>query len=99
MFQSRVAKNRTAQLAALLCLIPLGIIALPPTISPLWPLIPQSSFGMWVGLELIILLSAGLAIGLSVWRFWEQSAGLKVLAVVTMVFAGVLGALEAFWFL
>ena len=41
----------------------------------------------------------GLAIGLSLWGFWEQSAGLKVLAVVTIVVAGVLGALEAFWFL
>lgn len=85
--------------AALLCLIPLGIIALAATISPLPPLVPPSSSGMWVCLELVILLSAGLAIGLSLWRFWEQSAGLKVLGVVTIVVAGVLGALEAFWFL
>ena len=86
-------------LAALLCLIPLGIIALAATISPLPPLVPPSSFGMLVCVELVILLSAGPAIGLSIWRFWEQSAGLKVLAVVTIVVAGVLGALEAFWFL
>ena len=90
---------RFLALAALLCLIPLGIIALAARISPLPRLVPPSSAGMWVCLELVILLSAGFAIGLSLWRFWEQSAGLKVLGVVTIVVAGVLGALEAFWFL
>jgi uncharacterized membrane protein YfhO len=81
-------------LAAPLCLIPLGIIALRAA-----SLVPQSSFAMWVGLELVILVSAALAIGLSLWRFRERSASLKVLAIATIAVAGVLGPLEAFWFL
>ncbi len=77
-----------------LFLVPLGIIALRAS-----ALVPQSSFAMWVGLEFTILASAALAVGLSVWRFHQRSAGLKVLAVATILVGAVLGPLEAFWFL
>jgi hypothetical protein len=81
-------------LIAPLCLVPLGVIALRAR-----SLVPQSSFARWVGLELVILVSAGLAIGLSLWRFHERSTGLKFLAVVTIVVGAALGLLMAFSFL
>ncbi len=77
-----------------LFLIPLGIIALRAS-----ALVPQSSFAMWAVLQLTILVSAALAVGLSVWRLRQRSAGLKVLAVATIIVGALLGPLEAFWFL
>ena len=88
------ARARFRMWVAAVFLIPLGIIALRAA-----AFVPQSSFAMWVALELTILVSAGLAIGMSIWRFRQRSPGLKVLAVATIVAGAVLGPLEAFWFL
>jgi uncharacterized membrane protein len=73
-----------------LCLLPLLVVWV------LWAGAPQSSFQMFVTLELIVLVSGVLAIVFSLMGFRKRSSKLKFLNIATIVLACILGFLVGF---
>jgi len=79
---------------SVVCVVPLVVIWIR---AGDW--VRQSSFWMWLMLEAMIAVSALLAIAFSLIGFRSRPLALKVLGIVTLLVALVVGPLEMFWFL
>lgn len=73
-----------------LCLLPLLILLV------FWSGAHQSSFRMFLTLELIVIVFWALAIVFSLWGFRKRSFKLKFLNLTTIVLATILGLLVGF---